>query len=152
RTEVRIVSAINITLPSVQSLYLKMRYNGHDLGSGTGFVAHAKSGQPVLLTNWHNVSGRHPETKAILSQTQLVPNELCICHNRANRLGEWVERTEKLHSLNGPLWREHPALSDRVDFVALPLTQLQDVQLRPHTLGVGDVEIQCGPADVVSVI
>ena len=140
-----------IALQSVQSLLLVMQHKGQQLGTGTGFVAQTGKG-PVLLTNWHIVSGRRPDNNAPLSPTGLVPDEIIIIHNRANRLGEWVPRSEKLHGPAGWLWREHPGLKQRADFVALPLTQLDDVQLYPYALGIGDPEIKCGPADTVSVI
>lgn len=140
-----------IAMQSVQSLLLVMQHKGQQLGTGTGFVAQAAKG-PVLLANWHNVSGRHPSTNAVLSLTNLVPDEVAIVHNRANRLGEWVTRVERLHGWTGPRWREHPALKQKADFVALPLTELDDVQLYPYSLGVGDPQIRCGPADIVSVI
>lgn len=140
-----------IAQPSVQSLLLVMQSQGHQLGTGTGFVAQTAKG-PVLITNWHNVAGRHPQTNQVISLTDSVPDEVVIIHNRANRLGEWVSRTERLHGPNGPLWIEHPTLKQQADFVALPLTQLSDVQLYPYSLGVGDPQIRCGPADTVSVI
>jgi hypothetical protein len=140
-----------IALPSVQSLLLVMQCQGQQLGTGTGFVAQSPKG-PVLITNWHNVAGRRPDTNAVLSPTGGVPDEVVIVHNRLNRLGEWFGVTEKLLGHNGPLWHAHPTFRQRADFVALPLTQLNDVQLHPHSLGSGDPLIRCGPADTVSVI
>jgi len=142
---------VTIALQSAQSLLLIMQHQGQQLGTGTGFVAQTGKG-PVLLTNWHNVAGRRPDNNAVLSPTGLVPDEMVILHNRANRLGEWVPRTEKLHGPSGPRWHEHPVLKHQADFVALPLSQLDDVQLYPYSLGVGDPQIKCGPADTVSVI
>jgi hypothetical protein len=82
-----------------------------------------------------------------------MPNEVLIMHNRVNALGQWVPRTEPLYGNNGqPSWIEHPGLGARADFVALPLTQLNDVQLYPYTLGVGDPAILIAPAEVVSVV
>lgn len=125
---------ITIAEPSVKSLLLQMRFNGQVLGTGTGFVANAPRG-PVLVTNRHNVTGRNQETGQPLSPTGGVPNEVVIMHNRANLLGQWVARTEPLHGNNGqPLWIEHAGLGARADFVALPLTQLNDVQLYPYDL------------------
>lgn len=140
-----------IALQSVQSLLLVMQHQGQQIGTGTGFVAQTTKG-PVLLTNWHNLSGRRPNNNVVLSPTGRVPDEAVIIHNRANRLGEWIPKVEKLHGPAGPLWHEHPVLKQQADFVALPLTQLDDVQLYPYTLGVGDPQINCGPADTVSVI
>ena len=139
-----------IVQQSAQSLHLTVKSKGRVLGTGTGFVAQT-SREPVLITNWHIVTGRNPETNRVISQDGLVPDEIVIAHNRANHLGEWVERTEPLYNSKS-LWVEHPTLKQRADFVALPLTQLDDVQLYPYTLGVGDPLIRCGPADSVSVI
>jgi hypothetical protein len=148
---VEVQSVTTMALQSVQSLLLVLQRQGQRLGTGTGFVAQASKG-PVLLTNWHIVSGRRPDDNIPLSPTGQVPDEVVIIHNRANRLGEWVPKSEPLHDSAGPLWCEHPVLKQRADFVALPLTQLDDVQLYPYSLGVGDPQIKCGPADTVSVI
>ena len=143
---------IAIAEPSVKSLLLQMRFNGQVLSTGTGFVANAARG-PLLLTNRHNATGRHQETGQPLSPTGGVPNEIVIMHNRANLLGQWLAKMEPLSDNNGrPRWIEHPQLGARADFVALPLTQLDDVQLYPYTLGIGDPEILIAPAEVVSVV
>ncbi len=46
---------------SLVSLRLKVKTNGQDLSTATGFVVNA-AGRNFLITNWHVVSGRHPET------------------------------------------------------------------------------------------
>lgn len=73
-------------------------------------------------------------------------------HNRANRLGHWISVIEPLYNEDQHLWIEHPTLGERVDFVVLPLTQLNDVQLYPYSLGIGDPAILVGPGEVVSVV
>ena len=142
---------IRIAEPSVKSLLIEMRANGDPLATGTAFVANAPRG-PVLITNRHNVTGRHQQTGQPLSPTGAVPNEVRILHNRANRLGEWVSRIEPLYANGQPLWVEHPVLGAQADFVALPLNQLDDVHLYPYTLGVGDPAIIVAPAEIVSVV
>ena len=141
-----------IFVPSVQSLLLELRFNGTVLGVGTGFIAQSARG-PVLITNRHNVTGRHQETDAPLHSSGGLQNEVVIHQNQFNKLGSWVQRLEPLFSAaNQPLWVEHPRLGRKVDFVALPLTQLADVHLYPYSLGVGDPKILIGPADTVSVV
>lgn len=142
---------ISISEPSVKSLLIELRFSGQSLSTGTAFVATSPRG-PVLITNRHNVTGRHQETGQPLSSTGGVPSEVVVFHNRANRLGEWVARLEPLYSNEQPLWIEHPTLGARADFVALPLTQLDDVQLYPYSLGVGDPTILVAPAEVASVV
>lgn len=142
---------LGIQRPSVQSLFLQLQFDGQVLGSGSGFVAESALG-PVLITNLHNVTGRHPITGQILSPTGGIPNEVLILHNRANHLGQWVPRTEALLEGAEPRWVEHPQLGPDADFVTLPLTELNDVELYPHTLGEGDRLIMVSPADTVSVV
>jgi len=136
---------------SVQSLLLQLGCKGSLLSTGTGFVVQSHVG-PVLLTNRHVVTGRDPDTDRILHPGGDVPDEIVVIHNRANRLGEWIPRGERLYSPSGPQWKEHRVLGKRADFVALPLTSLDDVQLYPYSLEVKPPLIACGPADTVSVI
>jgi hypothetical protein len=143
---------LTITGPSVQSLLLQMHCNGHPIATGTGFVAMSARG-PVLITNRHNVTGRNPQTGQFLSAAAVIPDAVLIVHNRAGRLGEWVGVTEPLLDLqDNPLWIDHPLLGEKADFVALPLTQLSDVQLYPYNLDVDGPRISVGPAEVVSVV
>ncbi len=139
-----------IELPSVQSLLIQMRARGNALSVGTAFVVNGKKG-PALVTNWHNLAGRHPETKQPMSPTGALPDEITIVHNRANALGSWLAVSEPLLANGKPLWAEHPIHAEKVDVVALPLRNTTDVQLYPHDLTAG-LDIRVGPAEPVSVI
>jgi hypothetical protein len=44
-----------------------------------------------------------------------------ILHNKANKLGEWVIKTEALLEKGKPRWTEHPKEGKNIDVVALPL-------------------------------
>lgn len=140
-----------VAMPSVMSLLIQMQFDGQPLATGTAFVAMTGRG-PVLLTNRHNVRGRHQETDQPLSQSGGIPNELLIVHNRLNQLGEWVGRIEPLYDGDRPRWAEHPDLGGKADFVTLPLTQLHDVQLYPYDPANPGPDIFLGPAETVSVI
>lgn len=140
-----------IAQPSVQSLLIRMQFNGQPLSTGTAFVANAPSG-PVLMTNRHNVTGRHQETDTPLSPKGGVPNEIVVIHNRKGNLGQWVPRVEPLFDGNTPRWFEHPTLGAKADFIALRLTELEDVQCYPHDVANVGPDIFVGPADPVSVI
>lgn len=139
-----------LSLPSVQSLFLEMCFGEQVLSTGTGFVVKSKRG-PVLVTNWHNLSGRDPRTKQPLSPTAGIPDSVRIVHNRSNALGSWVVRTEPLLVEGKHCWTEHPRLGDKADVVALPLTQLHDVQLYPYTLA-SSTGLLIAPAEPVSVV
>lgn len=51
-----------------------------------------------------------------------------------------------------PRWVEHPTLGPKADFVALQLTDLNDVELYPYDPANPGPQIMVGPADPVSVI
>jgi hypothetical protein len=143
---------MTVSLPSVQSLFIEMRFSGEKLATGTGFVCDSPQG-PVLVTNRHNLSGRNCETGKPISPTGGIPNEVLILHNQKGKLGSWIQVTEALVRNDGcPLWSEHPRLKNKADFVALPLTQLADVDLYKYSMAETGPEIQVGPSDYLSVV
>jgi Trypsin-like peptidase domain len=139
-----------ISHPSVQSLLIQMRFGAQAISTGTGFVCDSAKG-PVLITNWHNITGRDPETKQPVSPTGAIPDTLRIVHNRAGKLGHWLTKTEKLFTKSKARWIEHPTLGDKADIVALPMRDLADVQLYPYDPN-GGPAIEVNPADSVSVV
>lgn len=123
---------VQLARPSVASLPLELRFQGQGLSTATGFVVE-RDGRRLLVTNWHVVTGRRPDTGALLSQSGGVPDEVIVIHNQAGALGTWVPRAEPLYAPNGdPLWREHPVHHRAVDVVALELTHLDDVDIYAH--------------------
>ena len=140
-----------IAEPSVMSLLLRLRSGGNNIASGTGFVAMAPRG-PVLVTNLHNVTGRHPDTGNPLHSRGLVPDELEIIHNRSGKLGSWLPKIEPLYSAGTPRWIEHPRHGAKVDCVALPLTDTQEVGFYPYDPANPGAAISVQTADIVSVV
>lgn len=142
--------------PSLRSLYIEPHRDGVCLSSATGFVVDTVAG-PHLITNLHVVTGRH----LVTCKVNAIPDELVIYHHKKGCLGEWVARSEPLVSDNWHLWREHPRLGDKADFVALPLTNLEAVDLyyvdplHPwHAEHRGDKngDLLLRPSDMVSVV
>ena len=145
---------LTIAKPSVQSLLLQMRFNGQPLSTGTGFVSPSAKG-PLLITNRHNVTGRRQDNSKPLSGTGGIPNEIVVFHNVKGKLGSWRNKIEPLYfdpENKNRRWLEHPVLGGKADFVALPLTQLDDVELYPYDPANPGVDILIGPAETVSVI
>jgi S1-C subfamily serine protease len=140
-----------IAKESLQSLLLQLQFDGTDLSTATGFVVR-KGAKAFLITNRHVVTGRRQDNNTPLSNTGGIPNSLVVWHNRAGRLGEWVAQTEPLLIGTTPRWVEHPSLTNSADLVALPLTQLQDVELYPYDLENPGADIAVGVTDVVSVV
>lgn len=141
-----------IAKPSIQSLLIEMQFNGQALSTGTAFVVNTPTRGPHLITNRHNVTGLHQDTGKPLSQTAGIPSDVVIVHNQKGRLGQWVLRKEPLYASSSPRWVEHPTLGAKADFVALQLTDLNDVELYPYDLASPASKILVGPADPVSVI
>lgn len=148
----RVPQPINISMPSVQSLHLELLFAHGEtsISTATGFVCMSPAG-PVLVTNWHNVSGINPVTGKHLSDTLTEPNQIAISHN-GQSLGSFFRRVERLHNDDGePRWIEHPKWGRRADMVALKLTSLQGVTLHPYDTQ-KDADIAVGVAEVVSVV
>lgn len=143
---------VQIAQPSVQSLIIEMRFNGQVLSTGTAFVVSTSKG-PILLTNRHNITGRHQETNEPLSKTGGIPNEIFIVHNKKGALGQWIGVIEPILDLyNNPMWTEHPTLGKTADFVALPLSNLNDVEIYPYNLNNTGPDVLIGPAESLSVV
>lgn len=147
------ITRIGISLHSVQSLLITLWFQGQPLGAvATGLIVMTKAG-PALVTNRHNLTGRHQETGQPLASHGGVPDEVRILHNEKGGLGRWIEIPEKLYDANGaPLWREHPVFGAKADIVALLLTDLTDVQLYPYDLMPKPNEMFVGPSDTVNII
>jgi hypothetical protein len=108
--------------PSVASLYITAQRQGQEIATATGFVV--RRDRPLLITNRHVVL--HPPASHF-------PDALVINHNRAGALGDHVAKVEMLYDPDGrSLWYEHPGRGSDVDVVALPLTQLDGVDLHAH--------------------
>lgn len=140
-----------IDLLSVISLFLEPQVNNNILGTATGFVVEYRQA-PYLITNWHVVTGRNPETNELLSpQTGAVPDSIRIWHH-TDKLGDWIIRAEDLYDSDGnPRWIEHQ-LGREIDVVAVPLSDLEHVQLYPLDLSLAESEIVPQPGMPVSII
>lgn len=146
------MTQITLAEPSGKSLFLQMRFKGTNIATGTGFVVTSKRG-PVLITNWHNVTGRHPETDKVLDEKMsAIPDEIVIYHHVFGQLGNWNGKLEPLLKNDIPLWIEHPKWGKQTDFVALPLTKTDGIQLYPYDLVNTGPAIMCGPTELVSVV
>lgn len=136
---------------SCSSLYLILKNGECVLGTATGFIIE-KDKVNYLITNWHVLSGRHPETNNILHSTGAVPREILIWHH-TKKLGEWHLKTEKLYDKSGEKrWKEH-RLGRKIDIAALPLENISDdTQIYPFNLSLANADIRIEMAMPVSII
>lgn len=143
---------MNIEKPSVQSLLIEMRFQSQPISTGTGFLVETSKGVS-LVTNRHNVTGRHQDTGKPLSPTGAIPDEMVIVHNKKDSLGQWITRLERLvDSDNNGIWHEHPSLGSDADIVALLLTEQDDIEVIPYDIQNTGPDVRIGPSDSVSVV
>lgn len=136
---------------SVRPLYLTQIKGSEGLGQATGFVVERENTK-YLITNWHVVSGRHPQTNQPVNPQGKTPDALLIWHH-GKTLGSWVHKKEDLVDKTGTrLWLEH-SKGRSVDVVALPLTNLpDDVQVYPFDLSLADADMLPEVAMPVSIV
>ena len=109
---------------------IELKFNEISLGIGTAFF-YLHSANSYLITNWHNVTGRHPETGKIQHSELAVPNKLIlripIDYSNENEgsvnqtVVGWVSKELNLYNGDVPVWFEHPEFGRQVDAVAIPM-------------------------------
>jgi hypothetical protein len=121
---------IGISRPSIASLLLEPQFQGAAVSTATGFVV-KRNQHRYLVTNFHVVSGRNPDTHATLDPSGTWPDAIRVWHHAAGPLGQkWTGKSEPLYDSQGiPLWLEHPVHHSKVDVVALPLTNTADITI-----------------------
>jgi len=142
---------INIDPLSVVSLRVELAARAQPLSTATGFVVE-RHDKFWLVTNWHVLAGRDPETGSLLSPTGATPDEIRVVHH-GQQLGSWKVKSQPLVDANGdPLWIEHPSGRD-VDLGALELDFADpEIKAYPLDLGLAEHDARLGPATAVSII
>jgi len=148
---------LNIELPSLKSLFIEICFGEVVLSTGTAVLA-AKNRRSrcAIITNRHNVTGRHQETGECLSKTLGTPDNIIIHFHRSKpHIGEWLKLRLPLYRDSGePFWIEHPILGAKADLVALNVKWGDDVLCLPYYIekDVDRVGMLVSPAEPVSVI
>lgn len=74
-----------------------------------------------LITNYHVLSGRHPDTGDLLGAPAEPDRVLIPLLRRTTGSLSWCPHIQSLRTADGHAWVEHPRLGRRFDVVALPL-------------------------------
>jgi hypothetical protein len=116
---------------SWSSLKIDMYLDDDYVACGTCFIKRDAKGENFIITNWHNVTGYHPEKKTPLSESGVIPNNIRIAVHSAERSGKWIQMTVSLYDdENGlPTWYEHPVHKSKVDVIAIPIEEHESVTL-----------------------
>lgn len=147
----------NVEQPSLKSIFIEMYFDEQLLSTGTAILAaQNRESRCAVITNRHNVTGRHQETGKCLSKTLGVPNNIVIhFHCSKPNIGKWLKVKLPLYrDDNSPYWIEHPKLGDKADLVALNVNWGDDVLCLPYYIetNVDRVGMVISPAEPVSVI
>jgi hypothetical protein len=138
--------------PSLASLAVTMRFGRKQVGNATGFVASAGD-TFYLVTNWHVVTGRNPQTGQPLNTNGAVPDQLAVLHHVKGKPGAWKHRLHRLYDDHDePLWLEHPTHGRDVDVVALPIDQPRGARFCSYAIPFHGDPIAFGPSSQVSII
>ncbi|MBT2549810.1 serine protease [Arthrobacter sp. ISL-65] len=121
--------------PSLLSLMVTMRWQGKELATGTGFVVGAGADR-FLITNRHNLSGRHPRSNEIMHTHGVTPDSVSILYLDISDKQVWREISVPVLDAadESPLWFEHPTLGPQVDVVALKLSLPDGTALTPYDM------------------
>ena len=111
-----------------------------------------------LITNWHNLSGKHFLTKEPLNERKRLPTYIKIKLFQSNRdktTGYTSKSTRvDIYKSEQPLWFEHSDYGSECDVVALPM-HLHGIDTGPNHNPVNlvpSVEITISPGSTVFVI
>lgn len=117
---------------SMAAIPIEMHFGQQHLSTGTAFFW--KEGcQHYLVTAWHNLSGRHFQTKRHISGTAAEPDRIRVWWNiDAQPVGQ--KRTTFIPIRDGdndPLWLIHPEKGSDVDVALLPINPPNNVESYP---------------------
>ena len=103
------------------SIFIEAFFGETKLGIATGFFWRHDN-QDYLVTNWHVLTGFHPDSRQAISSDGATPDFLRIWLHTTEQLGRWDSYDLPLYDNQGrPLWREHTLYKSKVDVALLPV-------------------------------
>jgi len=134
---------------------VKVLFGDTELGIATAFHYEHES-RPYFMTNWHVVTGRHPDSKKLVAKHQGIPNRLRVSvpqmikseKGKAAKVDlGWKDFDIDLYTADGRAkWLEHPTLRGKVDAVAVPVGGLEVTEFKfaNSTSGVSSMRLMPG--------
>jgi hypothetical protein len=103
---------------SLTTIPIDLRFNEQRLSSATAFTWE-RDDMHYLITNWHNVSGRDPNTDNHLSRTAAEPNMLYGMFNtKGKNIGDKHQLCIRIRQDSGEVvWLVHPTHKRGIDVV-----------------------------------
>lgn len=131
-------------------VHLTMRFGAIALSTGTG-VLYKRGEKHFIVTAWHNVTGRHPETMECLSDTLAVPDNI-VATIAISYSGHFSNRMALVLPLLGEekaLFYIHQKNWPRVDVVAIPFDPTVDHIMEHWSEGEIQKKVSFRPQHVV---
>ena len=133
---------------SLTTVPIDLRFNEQPISSATAFTWE-RHDMHFLITNWHNVSGRDPNTDEHISKTTAAePNMLSGLFNaKGTTLGHKHPVVIHIRQDSGEVaWLVHPTHKRGVDVVAIPLTgEISSTDFSAmNKMGSPDLEVRIG--------
>jgi Trypsin-like peptidase domain len=133
---------------SIASHCLVLYAYSRSVSTATGFFVQV-DGINLLITNYHVVSGRNPDTGLQMANT--IPDRILIPVLRRDT-GYWRPVVQRLLVDGEATWIEHPILRRKFDVVALPVTLSpdEDWSISPYPMDPGpDIAVSTGSTVVI---
>lgn len=94
---------------SLIPLFIEMYLEGgsESIAIGTCFSIEIKH-QNYLITNWHNVTGRNPQTNNPISTGGIIDPDILKVWFFTNTSGLWIQKTIRLKNSGEKSWIKHP--------------------------------------------
>jgi len=143
---------IRIDPLSCVPVHLECFFRGQQIGMGTGFIVN-KHNNNFLVTNWHMVTGRHPDNNQPISNTGAADPDTMGIWYHTTTLGSWTRKNERLidETTGEKKWIEHSS-GNQVDVIALPISQHSDIKTYPLDLSLANTDLIISPSEDVSII
>jgi hypothetical protein len=117
--------AINPDRLSLRAIPITIKApTGATLAVATAFFYRYKK-KVYLVTNWHNFTGIHPDTRLRIDATS--PSSITFPHRQIKETGVFTQTVElQLYTDEKPEWYIHPHLHEEVDVVVIEIDPLNE--------------------------
>ena len=116
----------NIDIGSTITTQLGLFYHDKQLATETGFF-YKWNGQFFLITNWHNITGRNPQTLKLLCKHGGIPDRVKFKVRYLGSYADWMTIERPLYedtddsAPSKPVWLEHAYHHNKIDVIAIPI-------------------------------
>lgn len=128
---------------SLSPIFIEILFGNEIIGIATGFPWEEEE-TIYLVTNWHVVTGIHPETNQPINKNGTTPDNLRIWIHQKEHIGKCETHDINLYDKQGrPCWLEHKNFGQKVDVALLKFDLPDDLIVFPiNNRPLGDFRIE----------